>query len=166
MLDIKVQDGPESKATRDAFFEMVQVSLWGNATDLSLLDNPDLAKVEELQRRMMSSSSSNSSSAASSANASPAVSTVHLDQVVQGTSEQHASELEKHAEKILSNDSELLWSKVKSLRNGRVDIILDNAGKPFWFFLYLRMDFYSMVFCSISFRYLLSNPKKNDLIDI
>ncbi|KAG0291944.1 hypothetical protein BGZ96_004689 [Linnemannia gamsii] len=128
VLDIKVQDGPESKATRDAFFEMVQVSLWGNATDLSLLDNPDLAKVEQLQSRMMSSSSSNSSSAVSSANASPAASTVHLNEVAQGTSEEHATELEKHAEKILSNDTELLWSKVKSLRNGRVDIILDNAG--------------------------------------
>ncbi|KAF9136197.1 hypothetical protein BGX30_011310 [Mortierella sp. GBA39] len=124
MLDIKVQEGPESKGTRDAFFEMVQVSLWGNATDLSLLDNPDLAKVEELQRRMLSSGSSNNSSA----NASPAASTVHLDQVVLEDREEHASELEKHADKILSNDSELLWSKVKSLRNGRIDIILDNAG--------------------------------------
>ncbi|KAG0071221.1 hypothetical protein BGZ90_012345 [Linnemannia elongata] len=124
MLDIKVQDGPESKGTRDTFFEMVQVSLWGNATDLSLLDNPDLAKVEELQRRMLSSGSSNKSSA----NASPAASTVHLDEVVQEDREQHASELEKHADKILSNDSELLWNRVKSLRNGRVDIILDNAG--------------------------------------
>ncbi|KAF9150201.1 hypothetical protein BG015_007998 [Linnemannia schmuckeri] len=124
MLDIKVQDGPESKGTRDAFFEMVQVSLWGNATDLSLLDNPDLAKIEELQRRMLSSGSSNNSSA----NASPAASTVHVDQVAQDSPEEHASELEKHADKILSNDSELLWSKVKSLRNGRVDIILDNAG--------------------------------------
>lgn len=129
LLDIKVQEGPESKGTRDAFFEMVQVSLWGNATDLSLLDNPDLAKVEELQRRMLSSGSSNNSSA----NASPAASTVNLDQVVQEDREEHASELEKHADKILSNDSELLWNKVKSLRNGRVDIILDNAGKHFMF---------------------------------
>ncbi|KAG0364893.1 hypothetical protein BGX24_004409, partial [Mortierella sp. AD032] len=126
VLDLKVQDGPESKGTRDAFFEMVQVSLWGNATDLSLLDNPDLEKVEQLQRRMLSSSTSSN---ASSANASPAASTVHLDQLgVSKDPEEHASELEKHADKILSNDSELLWSKVKSLRNGRVDIILDNAG--------------------------------------
>ncbi|KAG0203409.1 hypothetical protein BGX33_009132 [Mortierella sp. NVP41] len=123
-LDIKVQDGPESKGTRDAFFEMVQVSLWGNATDLSLLDNPDLAKVEELQRRVMSNSSSSN---ASSTNASPAASTVHMEQLVQDP-EKHASELEKHADKILANDSELLWNKVKSMRNGRVDIILDNAG--------------------------------------
>ncbi|KAF9931986.1 hypothetical protein FBU30_009165 [Linnemannia zychae] len=124
VLDVKLKDGPDSKAMREAFFEMVQISLWGNATDLSLLDNPDLEKVEELQRRVMGS---NSSSTASSGNASPAASTVILEQITQNP-EEHASELEKHAEKILANDTEMLWNKIKSMRNGRVDIILDNAG--------------------------------------
>ncbi|KAF9944190.1 hypothetical protein BGZ65_012471, partial [Modicella reniformis] len=52
-LDVLVSQGPESKGTQEAFFEMAQICLWGNATDLSLLDNPNLAKVEELQRRML-----------------------------------------------------------------------------------------------------------------
>ncbi|KAF9195468.1 hypothetical protein BGZ51_000043 [Haplosporangium sp. Z 767] len=127
-LDVLVSQGPDSKGTREAFFELVQVCLWGNATDLSLLDNPDLAKVEELQRRMMMNNSSASSS--------------NADQGQGSAEENHQqqkqpSELEKHAEKILQNDSELLWDKVKTLRGGRVDIILDNAG----FELYVDLVF-------------------------
>lgn len=78
---------------------------------------------------MMNKSSSSSSSAVSSNNNS---SLNHDEQTQDGPSDSsngdEPSELEKHAEKILQNDSELLWSKVKTLRNGRVDFILDNAG--------------------------------------
>ncbi|KAF9984047.1 hypothetical protein BGZ75_004380 [Mortierella antarctica] len=138
-MDVLVSQGPESKGTREAFFEMVQVCLWGNATDLSLLDNPDLAKVEELQRRMMMNKSSSSSSSAVSSNNS---SSINLDEQTQdvcsdSSKGEEPSELEKHAEKILQNDSELLWAKVKTLRNGRVDFILDNAG----FELYVDLVF-------------------------
>ncbi|KAF9573819.1 hypothetical protein EC968_007890 [Mortierella alpina] len=138
-MDVLVSQGPESRGTREAFFEMVQVCLWGNATDLSLLDNPDLAKVEELQRRMMmSKASSSSNSAVSSDNSS----SINLDEQAKdvgsaSSKEGEQSELEKHAEKILQNDSELLWAKVKTLRNGRVDFILDNAG----FELYVDLVF-------------------------
>jgi hypothetical protein len=131
-LDVLVSQGPDSKGTREAFLELSQVCLWGNATDLSLLDNPDLAKVEELQRRMLGSSSSSPGSQASSKNSS----SLDLDKQVQEEAnvqqprqEGETSELEKHAEKILQNDTELLWEKVKNMRNGRVDFILDNAGK-------------------------------------
>lgn len=123
-LDILI-GGPESKGTEEAFFELAQVCLWGNATDLSLLDNPDLAKVEELQRRMMMSSNSTPTSHNSS--------TLSLDEGTNGAQ----SELAKHADKILQNDLDQLWTKVKSLRNGRVDIILDNAGMSCTFMLYL-----------------------------
>ncbi|KAG0204386.1 hypothetical protein BGX28_003638 [Mortierella sp. GBA30] len=130
-LDVLVSQGPESKGTEEAFFELVQVCLWGNATDLSLLDNPDLAKVEELQRRMLMKKSSSSTSTASSNNSS----STDLDQQQQplsksseSTKKDGRSELEKHADKILQNDSDLLWAKVKTLRNSRVDIVLDNAG--------------------------------------
>ncbi|KAK3821356.1 MAG: hypothetical protein J3Q66DRAFT_386215 [Benniella sp.] len=142
-LDVLVSQGPDSKGTREAFLELSQVCLWGNATDLSLLDNPDLAKVEELQRRMLGSSSSpgsQSHSQASSKNSS----SLDLDKqaqeeanVQQPRQEGETSELEKHAEKILQNDTELLWDKVKNMRNGRVDFILDNAG----FELYVDLVF-------------------------
>ncbi|KAF9313611.1 hypothetical protein BG003_005022 [Podila horticola] len=125
-LDILISGGPESKGTEEAFFELAQVCLWGNATDLSLLDNPDLAKVEELQRRMMMSSNSTPPSHDSS--------TLSLDE---NTSDGAQAELAKHADKILQNDLDQLWAKVKSLRNGRVDIILDNAG----FELYVDLVF-------------------------
>lgn len=134
-LDVLVSQGPESKGTLEAFLELTQVCLWGNATDLSLLDNPDLAKVEELQRRMLGSSSSSPASRSHSQDSSKNSSSVSLDKQVreeanvqQPRQEGDASELEKHAEKILQNDTELLWKKVKDMRNGRVDFILDNAG--------------------------------------
>ncbi|KAG0328965.1 hypothetical protein BGZ99_003829 [Dissophora globulifera] len=146
-IDVLVSQGPDSKGTREAFFELTQVCLWGNATDLSLLDNPDLAKVEELQRRMMVSGGSGVSSPASSStpiSGSRNASSVSLDkqsseiqhQDAQGQ-EQEMSELDKHAEFILQNDTALLWEKVKTMRNGRVDFILDNAG----FELYVDLVF-------------------------
>lgn len=130
-LDVLVSQGPESKGTQEAFYELTQVCLWGNATDLSLLDNPDLAKVEELQRRMINSSSSPSSRSPSQVSSKNS-SSISLDNQVQEATTQgegEVSELEKHAEKILQDDTELLWERVKTMRNGRVDIILDNAGK-------------------------------------
>ncbi|KAF9423769.1 hypothetical protein BGZ94_008170 [Podila epigama] len=130
-LDVLVSGGPESKGTEEAFFELAQVCLWGNATDLSLLDNPDLAKVEELQSRMMMTS--NSSTDGSQAVPSHTV----AGEPESGRKDGAQSELEKHAEKILQNDLDQLWAKVKSLRNGRVDIILDNAG----FELYVDLVF-------------------------
>ncbi|KAI8603339.1 hypothetical protein EDD21DRAFT_37456 [Dissophora ornata] len=142
-LDILVSQGPESEGTREAFFELSQVCLWGNATDLSLLDNPDLAKVEELQRRVMMSNTSSpapSTPASGSAASSKNSSRVSLDKQAlepQHGEQQEISELEKHAEKILQNDTGLLWEKVKTMRNGRVDIILDNAG----FELYVDLVF-------------------------
>ncbi|KAF8985703.1 hypothetical protein BGZ46_002448 [Entomortierella lignicola] len=130
-LDILVSQGPESVGTREAFFELSQICLWGNATDLSLLDNPDLAKVEDLQKRVMMGSSRS------------ATPSNDLDkQIQEQIKNEHQqrdepSELEKHAEKILQNDSELLWEKIKTIRDGRVDIILDNAG----FELYVDLVF-------------------------
>ncbi|ORZ02023.1 hypothetical protein BCR41DRAFT_342347 [Lobosporangium transversale] len=135
-LDVLVSKGPESKGTREAFLELTQICLWGNATDLSLLDNPDLEKVEELQRRLMgnrhqakNSGNSSNTNNDSSLSTSEDSSTVNADQSQREHREdQEPTELEKHAEKILQNDTELLWQKVKAMRNGRVDIILDNAG--------------------------------------
>ncbi|KAG0050394.1 hypothetical protein BGZ83_004818 [Gryganskiella cystojenkinii] len=135
-LDILVSQGPESKGIEEAFFELAQFCLWGNATDLSLLDNPDLAKVEELQKRMMSSTTSSSNNS----------STTSLDKQLEPSShekqesvkeQEETSELQKHEAKILTNDLDALWAKVKNVRNGRVDIILDNAG----FELYVDLMF-------------------------
>ncbi|KAI1321344.1 hypothetical protein EDD11_006681 [Mortierella claussenii] len=150
-LDVLMSQGRDSKGTREVFFELAQVCLWGNATDLSLLDNPDLAKVEELQRRMMMGSSSGSgnnsknNSVSNTPKSSHNSSTAELNKQPQEEQEDNknndsnneTSELKKHAEKILQNDSELLWEKIKNMRNGRVDIVLDNAG----FELYVDLVF-------------------------
>ncbi|GJJ68230.1 protein-glutamate O-methyltransferase [Entomortierella parvispora] len=130
-LDILVSQGPESVGTEEAFFELAQFCLWGNATDLSLLDNPDLAKVEELQKRMMTSTASSSN------NSSTTSLDKQLEEQQQGKGGEETSELQKHEEKILANDLNALWAKVKGLRKGRVDFILDNAG----FELYVDLMF-------------------------
>ena len=127
-LDILVSQGPESKGTEEAFFELAQFCLWGNATDLSLLDNPDLAKVEELQKRMMTSTSSSSNNSSTTSLDKQLEPQQQQQQQQQGERAEETSELQKYEEKILTNDLNALWAKVKSLRNGRVDFILDNAG--------------------------------------
>ncbi|KAJ7141872.1 DUF89 domain-containing protein [Mycena crocata] len=73
------------------FKEMIQMCLWGNATDLSLLTHLSSSDIEHLQ-------------------------TV-------GKDAQAARE-----EFILRDDQEKVWTHVKSLTNGRVDFVLDNAG--------------------------------------
>ncbi|KAJ1990297.1 Hairy/enhancer-of-split with YRPW motif protein 2 [Coemansia spiralis] len=72
-----------------AFVEMLQASLWGNQTDLSMF--PDLSNeaLEEMQARI--SSGENNS-------------------------------------KIVSNDTDKIWSLVSQIKNGRFDIVLDNSG--------------------------------------
>ncbi|KAJ1300582.1 hypothetical protein OPQ81_002236 [Rhizoctonia solani] len=69
------------------FAEMVQMCLWGNATDLSLLPSMDPADVALLQ----------------------AVG-------------------EDKAHLILRNDAGVLWKHIRSLRDTRIDFVLDNAG--------------------------------------
>ncbi|KAG2220181.1 hypothetical protein INT45_005354 [Circinella minor] len=71
--------------------ELIQICLWGNATDLSLLTNMTEEDIKKLQ----------------------------------------AIEKDKLAEqkkRILVDDIEKLWEKIKSLKGGRVDFILDNSG--------------------------------------
>ncbi|PIA13744.1 DUF89 domain-containing protein [Coemansia reversa NRRL 1564] len=72
-----------------AFVEMLQASLWGNQTDLSMF--PDLSNeaLEEMQARI--SSGENNS-------------------------------------KIAANDTDKIWKIVSQLKDGRIDIVLDNAG--------------------------------------
>ncbi|KAJ6468966.1 DUF89 domain-containing protein [Mycena vulgaris] len=73
------------------FKEMIQMCLWGNATDLSLLTHLSSADIENLQSV--------------------------------GKDAQAARE-----EFILRDDQEKVWSHVKSVTQGRVDFVLDNAG--------------------------------------
>ncbi|GAB1525407.1 Hairy/enhancer-of-split with YRPW motif protein 2 [Rhizoctonia solani] len=79
-------DGWEDKLAI-VFAEMVQMCLWGNATDLSMLPSMDPADVALLQ----------------------AVG-------------------EDKAHLILRNDAGALWNHVRSLRDARLDFVLDNAG--------------------------------------
>jgi hypothetical protein len=71
--------------------EIIQVTLWGNATDLSLLTN---MSQEDIQR-------------------------------LQAVEKDHLAERKKL---ILVDDTEKLWAKLKDLKGGRVDFVLDNSG--------------------------------------
>lgn len=73
------------------FQEMVQMCLWGNSIDLSLLTNLSSSDIEHLQ--------------------------------AVGKDAQAAREAF-----ILKDDQEPLWSHLKSLKGGRIDFVLDNAG--------------------------------------
>ncbi|KAI3481645.1 hypothetical protein L1887_55778 [Cichorium endivia] len=87
------EQGPEStpQGREILFHEMAQMSLWGNATDLSLLTNLSYADLQALQTT--------------------------------GREQQQA-----RSKYILANDLDKAWTRISSLNNGRVDIVLDNAG--------------------------------------
>ncbi|KAJ3842479.1 DUF89 domain-containing protein [Lentinula raphanica] len=73
------------------FQEMIQMCLWGNATDLSLLTHISLAEIERLQSV--------------------------------GKEMQAARK-----EFILRDDQEKAWDHLMTVKDGRVDFVLDNAG--------------------------------------
>ncbi|KAJ3965874.1 DUF89 domain-containing protein [Lentinula raphanica] len=73
------------------FQEMIQMCLWGNATDLSLLTHISLAEIEKLQSV--------------------------------GKEMQAARK-----EFILRDDQEKAWDHLMTVKDGRVDFVLDNAG--------------------------------------
>ncbi|PWN52319.1 DUF89-domain-containing protein [Violaceomyces palustris] len=89
----KGEAGPEStEEGREVLFnEMAQMSLWGNATDLSLLTSLSYADLQALQTT--------------------------------GKEQQEA-----RAKFILANDLGKAWGKIKAMKGGRVDFVLDNAG--------------------------------------
>ncbi|KAG0170022.1 hypothetical protein DFQ28_004965 [Apophysomyces sp. BC1034] len=71
--------------------ELIQVCLWGNATDLSLLTN---MTEEDIQR-------------------------------LQAIEEERLAEQKKF---IVVDNIDALWTKLKSIKDGRVDFVLDNSG--------------------------------------
>ncbi|TFY63917.1 hypothetical protein EVJ58_g2950 [Rhodofomes roseus] len=73
------------------FKEMIQMCLWGNATDLSLLTHMSHEDIE------------------------------HLQSV--GKDAQAARK-----EYILTDDQDKVWSHLMTLKDGRIDFVLDNAG--------------------------------------
>ncbi|SNX86661.1 uncharacterized protein MEPE_05370 [Melanopsichium pennsylvanicum] len=85
--------GPEStpEGRQVLFYEMAQMSLWGNATDLSLLTSLSYSDLQALQTT--------------------------------GREQQEA-----RSKFILANHLDQAWNKISSLKAGRVDIVLDNAG--------------------------------------
>ncbi|KAJ1961080.1 Hairy/enhancer-of-split with YRPW motif protein 2 [Dipsacomyces acuminosporus] len=72
-----------------AFVELLQASLWGNQTDLSMWPDLDSQAIEEMQARITSGENNS---------------------------------------KIVSNDSEEIWTIVRGFKGARVDIVLDNSG--------------------------------------
>lgn len=78
-------------ATATLFHELMASSLWGNATDLSLLTHLAYADVQKLQTT---------------------------------NAEQRAAKKEY----VLADDLDKAWATVRSMRHGRIDIVLDNAG--------------------------------------
>ncbi|SPC64964.1 uncharacterized protein UHOD_07915 [Ustilago sp. UG-2017b] len=87
------EQGPEStpEGREILFHEMAQMSLWGNATDLSLLTNLSYSDLQALQTT--------------------------------GKEQRQA-----RSKFILANDLGKAWKKISSLKDGRIDIVLDNAG--------------------------------------
>ncbi|KAI0063016.1 DUF89 domain-containing protein [Artomyces pyxidatus] len=73
------------------FREMIQMCLWGNATDLSLLTHMTPEDIQHLQ-----------------------------------TVGKEAQQARK--EFILKDDQEAVWKHIQTLKDGRVDFVLDNAG--------------------------------------
>ncbi|KIY74156.1 DUF89 domain-containing protein [Cylindrobasidium torrendii FP15055 ss-10] len=73
------------------FREMIQMCLWGNATDLSLLTNLSLDDIENLQSVGKDAQAARQSF-------------------------------------ILKDDQDAVWDQLKNLKDGRVDIVLDNSG--------------------------------------
>ena len=84
--EIKIEESLEIM-----FLEMLQMSLWGNATDLSLLVDLDYEDVQKLQ----------------------SVGKKALDE---------------SSKKIIKNDLNKVWNYIKGIKDGRIDIVLDNAG--------------------------------------
>lgn len=71
--------------------ELLQVCLWGNATDLSLLTNMTEEDIKRLQ----------------------------------AVEKEKLAEQKKH---ILVDNIDEIWEKLKTLKDGRVDFVLDNSG--------------------------------------
>ncbi|KAJ2631520.1 Hairy/enhancer-of-split with YRPW motif protein 2 [Coemansia sp. RSA 1290] len=82
-------EDPSTTKLHLAFIEMLQASLWGNQTDLSMFPDLSNERLEEMQAQI--SSGENNS-------------------------------------KIVSNDTDKIWSIVSRISKGRVDIVLDNSG--------------------------------------
>lgn len=73
------------------FSEVVCTSLWGNATDLSLLTQADYEHLQSLQ------------------------STPQDDRLMK-------------LDHVLVNDMPTLWNRLRTLKRGRIDLVLDNSG--------------------------------------
>ena len=80
-----------SHETQATFNDLIYSSLWGNATDLSLLLQVDKEELKKLQ-----------------------VDSEH--------------ERNRKLQHVLVNDVDAVWRNLRSVRHGRVDMVLDNAG--------------------------------------
>ncbi|ORX63091.1 DUF89-domain-containing protein, partial [Hesseltinella vesiculosa] len=89
-MDAMLQPLPIDKEEL-VFNEVLQICLWGNATDLSLLTNMTEDDIKRLQAT-------------------------------------GSDKLKDQLAHILVNDIPQVWNKLKSLKNGRVDFVLDNSG--------------------------------------
>lgn len=84
---------PTEEQMKLLFEEFIDISLWGNATDLSLLANATLEDIQSLQGAKARSAAS---------------------------------------DKILCNDLPKAWERLRAAKDGRIDIVLDNAGFEFY----------------------------------
>lgn len=83
---------PVSEERKELVYqELLQVCLWGNATDLSLLTNMTEEDIKRLQ----------------------------------AVEKEKLAEQKKH---ILVDNIDEIWEKLKTLKDGRVDFVLDNSG--------------------------------------
>ncbi|KAF8235878.1 DUF89 domain-containing protein [Tricholoma matsutake] len=92
MHELEIERGAlDSDKLAVLFQEMIQMCLWGNATDLSLLTHLSSIDIQRLQ----------------------------------SVGKEAQAERQKF---ILKDDQERVWQHLKSVKGGRVDFVLDNAG--------------------------------------
>ncbi|KAF7784879.1 hypothetical protein Agabi119p4_1044 [Agaricus bisporus var. burnettii] len=91
MHELGIALEPDDRQLEVIFRQMIQMSLWGNAADLSFLTR---VSISDIQRQLAVSKEAQAA---------------------------------KH-EFILKDDQDAAWNHLKSIENGRVDIVLDNSG--------------------------------------
>ncbi|EKM77037.1 hypothetical protein AGABI1DRAFT_21393, partial [Agaricus bisporus var. burnettii JB137-S8] len=90
MHELGIALEPDDRQLEVIFRQMIQMSLWGNAADLSFLTR---VSISDIQRQLAVSKEAQAA---------------------------------KH-EFILKDDQDAAWNHLKSIENGRVDIVLDNC---------------------------------------
>lgn len=113
LTDSKLSEEEQLNVKKLMFYELTQVALWGNATDLSLLIDVSVTSSKADNRALAHGNLASQMSEDDIKN-------------LQSTGGDHLAATEKN---ILSNDLPKVWDLLSSKKKGcRIDIVMDNAG--------------------------------------